>query len=143
MTIEEVTEVGDDIAAAIASLTVQLSPRRVGPDAEELTEILASPATRLLVARDGDGAIVGMLTLVIYRTPARRCAWIEDLVVDERARGRRIAEELVRGAISMARAQGAESVDLTSRPAREAANRLYPRLGFAPHETNVYRFELR
>ncbi len=141
MPIEEVVEVTDEIVAAVAALTFQLSPRRAPPDAEVLREIVASSATRLLVARDADWGVVGMATLVTYRIPARRCAWIEDVVVDERVRGQRIGERLVRAAVSMAKAQGADSVDLTSRPAREAANRLYQRLGFLAHETNLYRFE--
>ena len=36
---------------------------------------------------------------------------------------------------------GAKTIDLTSRPSREAANRLYQRLGFEMRETNVYRYD--
>jgi ribosomal protein S18 acetylase RimI-like enzyme len=80
-----------------------------------------------------------MLTLVIYSTPAGRHAWIEDVVVDEAFRGRQLGEALTREAIGMAREAGAKAVSLTSRPAREAANRLYQKMGFLRWETNLYR----
>jgi ribosomal protein S18 acetylase RimI-like enzyme len=69
-------------------------------------------------------------------------AWIEDVVVDESARGRGVGEALNREALDRARGLGAKTVDLTSRPSREAANRLYQRLGFEPRETNIYRYSL-
>ena len=51
-------------------------------------------------------------------------------------------DECYRAAIDHAQNAGAKTVDLTSRPTREAANRLSQRLGFTPRETNVYRYEL-
>jgi ribosomal protein S18 acetylase RimI-like enzyme len=62
--------------------------------------------------------------------------------VDEAARGQGAGEALVREAIRLARKAGARTIDLTSRPSREAANRLYERIGFVERETNVYRYEL-
>jgi ribosomal protein S18 acetylase RimI-like enzyme len=91
------------------------------------------------VARDGGGAIAGTLTLVLFRIPTGVRAWIEDVVVDESARGSGLGEALTRAALARAGAAGARTVDLTSRPSREAANRLYRRMGFQPRETNVYR----
>ena len=95
----------------------------------------------LFVARV-DGAIVGSLTLAMYPLPTGRKAWIDDVVVDGDARGRGVGEALSRAALDEARRRGAKEVDLTSRPTREAANRLYQRLGFVPRDTNVYRFTL-
>ncbi len=95
----------------------------------------------MLVARVDD-AIVGSLTLVVFRIPTGMRAWIEDVVVDEAARGHGVGEALNREALRIARERGAITVDLTSRPSREAANRLYRRLGFIERETNVYRMEL-
>ena len=95
----------------------------------------------LFVARI-DGAIVGSLTLAMYPLPTGRKAWIDDVVVDGDARGRGVGEALSRAALDEARRRGAKEVDLTSRPTREAANRLYQRLGFVPRDTNVYRFTL-
>ena len=103
--------------------------------------MLAAGATDVLIATDGD-EILGALTLVIFRIPTGVRAWIEDVVVDNAARGRGVGEALNQFALDIARAKGAVTVDLTSRPAREAANRLYQRLGFVKRDTNVYRFVL-
>ncbi|MDP9019969.1 MAG: GNAT family N-acetyltransferase [Actinomycetota bacterium] len=123
-------------------LVPQLSRSAPPPSPAELAEIVASPATVLLVARDGASAIVGSLTLVLFRIPTGLRAWIEDVVVDESARGAGVGEALSRAALALAAERGARNVDLTSRPSREAANRLYRRLGFQPRETNVWRYEL-
>jgi ribosomal protein S18 acetylase RimI-like enzyme len=139
MRVEEVVEVSPDLAAAVAGLVGQLSSSSAPPAAAELEQIVASPATRLLVARDDGDAIVGTLTLVLFRIPTGLRAWIEDVVVDEDRRGRGVGEALTREAVRIAADAGARNVDLTSRPDREAANRLYERLGFRRRETNVYR----
>ena len=55
-------------------------------------------------------------------------------------RGRGVGEALSLHAVERARALDAKTVDLTSRPSREAANRLYQRIGFVQRDTNVYRF---
>jgi ribosomal protein S18 acetylase RimI-like enzyme len=106
-----------------------------------LGQIVDSAASVLFVARDGDGRIVGSLTLALFRVPTGVRAWIEDVVVDESARGAGAGEALTLAAVERAEAEGARSVDLTSRPSREAANRLYRRLGFEARSTNVYRFK--
>ena len=101
--------------------------------------MVTSPASVLLVARDPSGTIVGSLTLALFRVPTGLRAWIEDVVVDESARGGGVGEALVMDAVHRAEQAGARSVDLTSRPSRESANRLYRRLGFEERTTNVYR----
>jgi ribosomal protein S18 acetylase RimI-like enzyme len=53
-----------------------------------------------------------------------------------------VGELLNRAALDEARSRGAKDVSLTSRPSREAANRLYQRIGFERRDTNVYRFTL-
>jgi ribosomal protein S18 acetylase RimI-like enzyme len=127
---------------AIGRLVAQLSRSAPPPSAADLRAIVDSPGTRLLLARDEDGAVLGMLTLALYRIPTGLCAWIEDVVVDEAARSRGIGEELTRTAVRLAEEAGAKSVDLTSRPARQAAHRLYRRLGFEVRESSVYRYAL-
>jgi ribosomal protein S18 acetylase RimI-like enzyme len=139
--IVECTEVTPEVVAAFEHLVPQLSSSNPPPAASELQEIAASPATVLLLALD-DGDIVGSLTLALFRIPTGLRAWIEDVVVDESARGKGVAEALNRAALDRARSLGARTVDLTSRPSREAANNLYHKLGFTQRETNVYRFEL-
>jgi len=140
--VEEATEVTPELVSAFARLTPQLSSSAPAPGVVELTEMLRSPATMLLVAREAERGIVASLALVVFRIPTGVRAWIEDVVVDAGARGRGVAEVLCREAINRACAAGARTVDLTSRPTREDANRLYRRLGFAPRETNVWRFDL-
>ena len=139
--ISEATEVTPDLVEAFARLVPQLSRSAPAPDEAALEEIVKSPAAVLLVARDDSGAIVGSLTLVLFRIPTGMRAWIEDVVVDEAAGRQGIGEALNREALRRAAEAGCRSVDLTSRPDREVANRLYQRIGFKRRETNVYRYE--
>lgn len=132
------SEVADDVVEALARLVPQLSPRREAPGAVELTEMLAAPGTNILVARDERGTIVGTLTLFVVRMPSGLKARIEDVVVDEAARGQGAGQALTREAMELAARAGVRHVELTSSPTREAANRLYRRLGFEQRETNVY-----
>ena len=139
----EVVEVDDELVAAFERLTPQLSSSSPAPGADQLAAIVASPATVLFVARDIDsGEIIGSLTLALFRIPTGMRAWIEDVVVDEQARGQGVGNALNQAALDRARSEGAKTVDLTSRPTREAANRLYKRIGFEQRETNVYRYNL-
>lgn len=132
-----------EIVEAVTRLLPLLSKSSPAPTAAEIDEIASSPATILFVARDGAGGrIVGTLTLALFRTPTGVRAWIEDVIVSEEVRGRGCGADLTNFALDAAREAGARTVDLTSRPSREAANRLYQRLGFAARETNVYRYDL-
>lgn len=144
MTTVQVVPVGlvtDEVLEAFHRLIPQLSSSSSPTTMTELDEIVGNTSIVLFAAR-ADGLIVGLLTLVIFRIPTGLRAWIEDVVVDDRARGKGVGEALNRAALSTARQRGAKTVDLTSRPSREAANRLYQRLGFVRRDTNVYRFEL-
>lgn len=133
--------VDDELVAAFADLIPQLSSSSPPPGAEELAAIIDSPDSVLFIARV-DGAIVGSLTLAFYRIPTGLKAWIEDVVVGTVARGNGVGEALNRAAIAEAAHRGAKNVSLTSRPSRDAANRLYVRLGFELYETNVYRYSI-
>ena len=136
--VEAAASVDDDLVAAVETLIPQLSSSSPPPSKEALARIVDSPGATLFVARD-DGRIVGILTLITFEIPTAVRAWIEDVVVDEAARGQGVAAALVQAALEGAEAQGARTVDLTSRPDREAANRLYVRMGFETRATNVYR----
>lgn len=140
--IEIAETVEPELLSALARLIPQLSSSAPIPSADQLREILASPGTTLLIARDRDekGRVVGTLTLVVFRIPAGVRAWIEDVIVDVDSRGKGVGEALSRRALEIAASRGARTVELTSRPTREAANRLYRRLGFEPRDTNVYRY---
>jgi ribosomal protein S18 acetylase RimI-like enzyme len=104
-----------------------------------IAAISASPAITILLARC-DGAIAGMLTLAMFPIPTGLRAWIEDVVVDEAFRGRGAGQELTAAALRIAEAAGARTVDLTSRPSREAAGRLYERAGFVLRDSRLYRY---
>ena len=141
--IRAATEATDEMVAAFARLIPQLSAAAAPPDLAALREIVASPSNTVLLAYDrASGNIVGTLTLAVFRIPTAIRARIEDVVVDSTARGRGVGEALTREALRLAAERGAASVELTSRPAREAANRLYERLGFVRRATNVYRYSI-
>lgn len=141
VTIERAEQVTDEIVGAFGNLIPQLSSSNPPPTRSQLEAIVASPACVLFLARV-EGRIVGSLTLATFPIPTGVRAWIEDVVVDGDARGLGVGEALNRAAIEEARARGAITVELTSRPSREAANRLYRRLGFVQRETNVYRYSI-
>ena len=131
-----VEKASKDVHSALERLVPQLSPGRSAPSIQDLAEIVAQ--STLLIARSDDATIVGTLTLVVHRLPTGLKGRIEDVVVDESARGQGVGEALTREAMRLAADGGARSVELTSSPTREAANRLYRRLGFEQRETNVY-----
>jgi ribosomal protein S18 acetylase RimI-like enzyme len=143
MKVEIATSCTPALVEAVERLVPQLSRSNPPPSAEELAAIVESPVTDLFVATDDDGTVLGMSTLAVFRIPTGLRAWIEDVVVDSAARGRGVGAALNRAMIDRARELGCVTVDLTSRPSREAANRLYQKLGFEPRETNVYRHDLR
>lgn len=141
ITVRIADSVTPTVIAAFERLIPQLSSSNPPPTEAELRRIVDSDSTLLLLAED-DGAIVGSLTLALFQIPTGLRAWIEDVVVDASARGKGVGETLNRVALDEAKRRGASTVDLTSRPSREAANRLYQRLGFVKRETNVYRYDL-
>lgn len=137
--VEVVGQVTSEVVEALGRLLPQLSRSATPLDRQALERIVSSRASVLLVARE-QGEIVGTLTLVMFPIPSGLRARIEDVVVDEAARGLGAATALTKEALRLARHRGARTVDLTTRPSREAANRLYARLGFQLRESRVYRF---
>lgn len=140
--VEVATSADDELVNDVARLLPQLSSSAAAPGLGELGEIVADDRSVLLLARDGGGHLVGMLTLATYRIPTGLHAVIEDVVVDEQTRGAGVGAALVEAALVEADRRGARNVDLTSRPSREAANRLYQKMGFVRRETNLYRHRL-
>ena len=138
--VEIASQASEELVAACHQLIPQLSSSAQPITVSELAEIINSDSTLMFVARI-DNKIVGLLTLAIFRIPTAVRAWIEDVVVDSSARGHGVGEVLNHAAIAEAKRRGAKTVDLTSRPSREAANKLYKRLGFVERDTNVYRFD--
>jgi ribosomal protein S18 acetylase RimI-like enzyme len=130
------------LTVALERLVPQLSKSNPPPTGEQVVQMLASPAIHQFLAHDDDGSIVGVATLAVFRIPTGLRAWIEDVITDESARGQGVGEALTRAMLDRARALGCVTVDLTSRASREAANRLYQRVGFEQRDTNVWRFTL-
>ena len=135
LTVERVFEVTAEVVEAVQRLYPQLTEGLV-PDGRAIARVLETGAA-IWVARL-EGHIVGMGTLAIVTVMTGTTAHVEDVVVDSGVRGRGIGELLMRELITMARAAGADEMTLTSGPSREAANRLYRRLGFALGGTNYY-----
>jgi ribosomal protein S18 acetylase RimI-like enzyme len=147
ISVSPLTDIDDETVTTFANLLPQLSSSARPPDRDALAAIIAHEAITVFVARREpdelrDAPIVGTLTLVIVPLPTGIRAHIEDVVVDAAARGHGVGERLTRAALEYASEHGARTVDLTSRPSREAANRLYRRMGFQQRESNTYRYTL-
>ena len=139
--VEVLSEVTDEVVEAFGRLLPQLSGSAPPLDQAALQSLVSSPAITVLLARSS-GVITGTLTLVMFPLPTGLRAWIEDVVVDESARGQGVGEALTLAAVRQAEAAGARTLDLTSRPSRAAAGRLYERLGFTIRDSRVYRYPL-
>jgi len=140
MNIIEVTKYSEDVLNALNELLPQLSSSATPLSESSLLKIIQSESSRLLIAEEG-GLYYGSLTLVVFVIPTGTRAWIEDVVVNESARGKGVGRLLSERAVSLANELGAKTIDLTSRPSREVANNLYKSIGFAQRETNVYRYK--
>jgi ribosomal protein S18 acetylase RimI-like enzyme len=141
MQIEPVSRITDELLDALTRLIPQLKISTPRLTRDDLAALLSSEAVSLLTARSDAGILVGMATLIVYRVPTGVRARIEDVVVDESVRGQGVAVELVERALEIAQSKGADGVALTSNPRREAANRLYQKVGFKKWETNVYFYK--
>ena len=137
--ITELTQADEGTLSSVNHLLPQLSGSAPLITLDRLQVLAASECTRLYLAKEGDH-IHGMLSLVVFGIPTGTKAWVEDVVVDDGARGKGVGKSLMRHAMEQAKKLGAKTVDLTSRPSREAANKLYQSLGFETRETNVYRY---
>jgi ribosomal protein S18 acetylase RimI-like enzyme len=137
--VEVITEVTDELVTAFGRLVPQLSRSAPPPDRDGLAAMIRHDAITLLVAWL-DGEVVGTLTLVMFPIPTGLRAWIEDVVVDGNARRAGTGQALSEAAVRIAQEAGARTVDLTSRPSREAAGRLYERIGFVQRDSRVYRY---
>jgi ribosomal protein S18 acetylase RimI-like enzyme len=139
--VEIARETSQELVDAFGRLLPQLSSTAKPLDYETVDRMVTCDVNTVLVARSSE-EIVGTLTLVLLSLPSGLRARVEDVVVDGAARGRGVAGLLVQEALRIAREAGVRTVDLTSRPDRVAANRLYERLGFAARQSTVYRFAI-
>ena len=142
ITISELTESTTESLNAVNRLLPQLSASAKAISINRLQDLTESDSTKLFIGTDKSGEILGMLSLIVMKIPTGNKAWIEDVVVDESARGRGIGRELMNHAHEEAKKHGVKSIDLTSRPSRESANELYQSLGYEIRQTNVYRYKI-
>ncbi len=140
MQIIEIKRYSEDIKDALNELLPQLSSSATTLSDSNVKEIVESEASHLLMAKE-DGIYYGSLTVVVFKIPTGIRAWIEDVVVNKNSRGKGVGKLLTEKAIELAEQHGAKTVDLTSRPSREAANALYKKVGFKQRDTNVYRYQ--
>lgn len=140
--IKRIDIIDEDVVDAFKVLIAQLTEKDQYPSKEDLESIVSSELNHLFVAKDENGKIVGSMTLVLYRIPTGFKGMIEDVVVDHNARGKGVATSLINHAIETARKCGAYKLELTSRPARIAANKMYLKMGFELRDTNFYRLDL-
>ena len=139
MKIREIKRYGKETFKAVSALIPQLSPESPPLSEEHFRKIIRTKGSHLFIA-EYQNRIVGMLTLATYPVPTADRYWIEDVVIDKSVRGKGFGREIINYAIEFARQQGAGSVNLTSRPFRTEANRLYKSIGFTLRETNAYRY---
>jgi ribosomal protein S18 acetylase RimI-like enzyme len=142
MQIEIVNEATVELQDAFQRLVPQLTNNSLLPSLNDLTALVRDPASTLMVARDDAGKIIGALTLTVYRVPTGVRSIIEDVIVDNSARGGGVGKALMKRAVEIAREKGASNISLTCNPMREAANKLYQRMGFKKRETNAYQIKL-
>lgn len=133
-----ISESRDGLLHQLNSLILQLSNSSPPLEERRLQRLLEAEGSFLFVAERAD-RVVGMLYLIVFQCPTGIRAFIEDVVVDRAARRTGVAEALTRAAIDHARRDCARTIDLTCRPERIAANRLYEKLGFEARQTNFYR----
>ena len=143
MQIEIVTKATVELYEAFQRLIPQLTNNNPPPSFDDLSALVRDAASTLMIARDDTGVIVGALTLAAYRVPSGVRAMVEDVIVDGSARGQGVGEALVQRAIELAKEKGVGTIALTSSPFREAANRLYVKVGFTKRETNAYQLKLK
>ena len=141
MQIDIVTQADEELFDAFQRLVPQLTNNNPPPSLNDLADLVRDASSTLMVARSDGGQIVGALTLTVYRVPTGIRSIIEDVIVDNSARGQGIGDALMKYAINLAREKGAQNISLTSNPMREAANRLYLRVGFKKRETNAYQYK--
>ena len=139
--IERIVEMDNALISPINSLLRQLTSREIALTESSLRQIIENDACRLFIIYCGQ-EVAGMLSLGIYSSPTSRKAWIEDVVVDKKHRGKGLGRLLVQHAINYTRELSPITIMLTSNPARTEANALYRSGGFEQRCTNVYKMEL-
>ena len=142
MEIKKVNRFSEKVYQAVLKLLPQLAPGADLPTRQYFKDMLASDNVHFFIAELENEYIAGMLSIGTYSIPTGKKVWIEDVVVDETQRGKGLGKELMLFAIDYSGSLGAKEIELTSKPSRIAANKLYQELGFIVYETNVYKYHL-
>jgi ribosomal protein S18 acetylase RimI-like enzyme len=140
MKIKKINRFSLKVFDAILRLFQQLDSNSELPTKTHIEKILKSKNSHFFVVELENDQIVGMLTMGTYNTPSGIKVWIEDVVVDETQRGKGLGIALTLYAIDFAKTIGADAIELTSRPSRIAANKMYQKIGFIKRETNIYKY---
>lgn len=139
--IREISDPTDPLLPSLVALLPQLSSQAQTPSNGYIANLLSQGCITFLVAAD-EQTVYGTTTLVTYSTLTGVRCRIEDVVVSEEARGHGLGQQLTAKAVDLARNSGARTIDLTSRPHREAANAMYRKMGFEIRNSNSYRLTL-
>jgi len=140
VTISIATEAdAEELTAALQHLVPQLSRTNPPPTLDAVRAMLGHEAITQFVARRHDGTIVGVSTLAAFPIPTATRGWVEDVIVDEASNNQGIGRLLLDAMVERAKQLGCKTVDLTSRPSREAAHHLYRKAGFEVRDSSVYR----
>jgi ribosomal protein S18 acetylase RimI-like enzyme len=141
MTIEILKEASPEILEDINALLRELRSERADGSLDELERIVADPDIAVFISRDQEH-VVGIAFLFMMQKIGKRNGYVEDVVVSSTQRGKGLGRAIMQELITHARTHGLSALYLTSKPAREAANALYQKLGFELQKTNPYRLAL-
>ncbi|NTV40701.1 MAG: GNAT family N-acetyltransferase [Candidatus Moranbacteria bacterium] len=123
----------------VEKLFFQLTGREVKVEAEDL---INDNAVNCLVIEEED-KVVGFASLITYYLPTLgKMGEIEDVVVDEKCRGKGYGREIMESLIKLAKEKNLKKIQLTSNPNRIVARALYAKLGFEMRDTNVFVFNM-
>ena len=109
---------------------------------EEMVKRTVEAEGTHFIAVTAEEHIIGCASLCVFESPTGRKASVEDVVVASAFRGQHIGKQLMQHIIEYAKTLAPINLQLTSRPERVAANKLYHSLGFQKRETNAYRMEI-
>jgi ribosomal protein S18 acetylase RimI-like enzyme len=126
----------------INRLFLQLSSSGRQITLTDLRKTLSNKDLYVIVLRDKN-RIIGMGSIMMIRYLFGLWGNIEDVVVDQEYRRQGLGKKLMKKLISIGKQKKVNGVNLTSRPSRVAANKLYKKLGFKRKETNFYQLKFK
>lgn len=141
ITLKRVKRADKKILAVVNRLLPQLSRTAKSLSWRQFREMVTDKNNFFVGVWDGRN-MIGMGLVVFILTPVGLRARLEDMVIDEKYRGKGLGSILTRQLISEAKKRKARWIEFTSRKDRVATNNFYKKFGFKPRDTNVYRLSL-